>query len=200
MFSFHPYADIFPLLEGEEFAALVDDIRTNDVREKIVVFDGAILDGRNRYRAALAAGVLDAEDDADRAKYFIRFLPEIDGDPLAFVISKNLQRRHLSDIQRASVAGKIATLRRGRPEINPPNGGISAEKAATTLNVAPRQVERARDRRLRSGRPHAQPHAGKAARHRRARSRQIRQQMGLAAQIDHRLRDYPARHCPRHNA
>lgn len=144
MLPFHPYADLFPLIEGDQFAQLVADIKANDLREKIVVWDGAILDGRNRYRAGLEAGLIDPEDGPDRAKYFVRFVPDVDGDPLAFVISKNLQRRHLNDIQRASVGGKIANLRRGRPGENPPIGGISAEEAATALNVAPRQIERAR--------------------------------------------------------
>lgn len=144
MLAFHPYADLFPLMEGDQFAELVADIKANDLREKIVVWDGAILDGRNRYRAALAAGLLENDDEPDRVKYFSRFVPAVDGDPLSFVISKNLQRRHLSDIQRASVAGKIVNLRPGHPGKNPPIGGISTEQAAATLNVAARQVERAR--------------------------------------------------------
>ena len=81
---------------------------------------------------------------------FLADLLLVDGDPMAFVISKNLRRRHLSDGQRASVAAKIANLARGRPAIvgaepeNPPIGGISAERAAEIMHVAPRQVERAR--------------------------------------------------------
>lgn len=144
MLPFHPYADLFPLIEGPEFAELVADVKANDLREKIVVWDGAILDGRNRYRAALAARLLDDDDGPDRAKYFTRFVPAVDGDALSFVISKNLHRRHLNDIQRASVGGKIANLSRGGDRSKPPIGGLSAEQAATTLNVAPRQVERAR--------------------------------------------------------
>ncbi len=71
---------------------------------------------------------------------------EYDGDdPVGFVVSLNLHRRHLDESQRAMVAGKIATLDRGRPTDNPPIGGISAAQAAEKLNVGTRSVERARE-------------------------------------------------------
>ncbi|MGO9533896.1 MAG: hypothetical protein ACLP3B_22320 [Syntrophobacteraceae bacterium] len=45
--------------------------------------------------------------------------------------------------QRAMVAARIATLRRGRPELNPSIDGISQPRAAELLNVSTSSVERA---------------------------------------------------------
>ena len=55
-YTFHPYADIFPLLEGPAFDALVEDIRERGQQEPIWLYEGKILDGRNRYRALQQLG------------------------------------------------------------------------------------------------------------------------------------------------
>jgi hypothetical protein len=53
---FHPLADIFPLMEGVDLDALVADIKAHKLQNKIVLYEGMILDGRNRYRAMRALG------------------------------------------------------------------------------------------------------------------------------------------------
>ncbi len=148
MIPFHAYADLFPLIEGAEFDALVADIKANGVREPIMLLDGKILDGRNRYRAGLAAGFFVPSEEGSLLPHpqylFDQFDLSRHGDPLRFVISKNLNRRHLSDRQRASIAGKIANLSHGGDRSKPPIGGLTIDQAAAALNVAPRQAERAR--------------------------------------------------------
>lgn len=48
--AFHDYAQLFPLIIGDDYEALLEDIDTNGQRAPIVLYEGKILDGRNRYR------------------------------------------------------------------------------------------------------------------------------------------------------
>jgi N6-adenosine-specific RNA methylase IME4 len=131
---FHPLANLFPLIEGEEFEALVADIKANGLRETISVWEGLILDGRNRARACEAADV---------APRYEAFAGEA-SDALALVLSKNLTRRHLTDSQRAYVAAKLSTIGWGGDRSKTPNGGLTIAQAAERLRVAKRTVERAK--------------------------------------------------------
>ena len=140
--EFHPLANLFPLIEGTEFEDLVADVRANGLREAVVLYQGKVLDGRNRYRACLAAEV------EPRTVYF---RPDLEGEPLAFVISKNLKRRHLNESQRAMVAAAIADMRQGQrtdlaphaePSANLPK--VDQPTAARMLNISDRSVRSAK--------------------------------------------------------
>jgi hypothetical protein len=100
--KFHPLADIFPLMEGAEFDALVADIKANALRYKITLYEGKILDGRNRYRAMLAAG------DTPTKEHFFEYKPAVSSDtPLSYVITANLHRRHLTAEDKRKVITKL---------------------------------------------------------------------------------------------
>lgn len=137
-YPFHPLANLFPLIEGEDFEKFVAGFRADGtLHDKIVILDGQILDGRNRQRACEATGI---------TPHYEHYNAAIHGDPLTYVISKNLHRRHLTDDQRRMVAARIATMERGRPTENPPNGrNISTEDAAAALHVDVRGTERAKE-------------------------------------------------------
>lgn len=57
MAEFHPLANVFPLMEGVDFDELVESIKASGQLEPIIMFEGKILDGRNRARACKSAGV-----------------------------------------------------------------------------------------------------------------------------------------------
>jgi ParB-like chromosome segregation protein Spo0J len=101
--EFHPLADIIPLMEGEEFEALVEDIRAHGLLEPITLYEGMILDGRNRHRACLAAGIETTPWNFE-AVYRDK---HSEADARAYVISHNLHRRHLTAKQRRDLLVKL---------------------------------------------------------------------------------------------
>lgn len=132
----HPAAEIFPVMSDAEFQGLVADIREHGLREPIVLHEGKILDGRNRYRACQSIGTPARSIIWDQQ-----------GTTEAFVISHNLHRRHLNETQRAMIAARLATRKRqdtlipGGPqslnklEVDIPTSSVSAGEAAAMLNV-----------------------------------------------------------------
>ena len=140
---FHEYANIFPLMTPEEYAALVADMRANgyDPTAPIVLYEGQILDGRNRWKAARELGIEPPYVDYDG------------DDPLGYVVRRNLNRRHLNETQRGTVAAKLANItksdagRIGGKHKNEATANlqlldnkITQTQAADMLNVSPRTV------------------------------------------------------------
>lgn len=91
----HPAANLFPMLEPAAFAKLVADIKANGLREPVTIYEGKLLDGRNRAKACKAAKVKIKER---------RYKGK---DPVAYVVSLNLARRHLSESQRGMVGARL---------------------------------------------------------------------------------------------
>lgn len=105
----HPLCTLFPRMAGAEFVALVADIKANGQREPIIIHDGLILDGGNRFRACLAAGV-----EPETMMFG-------GGNLVDYVLSVNLHRRHLSPGQQAAIVASAqdwATAQSvGRPSL-----------------------------------------------------------------------------------
>lgn len=90
-YDLHPLCTLFPRMGDAEFASLVEDIKTNGLRQPITLHEKMILDGGNRYRACIEAGVEPA---------FVQF---DGGNLVSFVLSANLHRRHMSAGQQAAI-------------------------------------------------------------------------------------------------
>lgn len=133
-YKHHPIADIFPMMGESDLRELSADIADNGLRETIWLYEEMVLDGRNRLKACQMAGV-EPEFRAYR-----------DSEPLAFVLSKNLLRRHLNESQRAMVGSKIAKLKHGgdRKSDQAANLPVSQSKAAEAMNVGERSVRDAK--------------------------------------------------------
>lgn len=135
----HEYCKLFPPMPEDQLTALMQDISANGLRQPIVIHEGKILDGRHRHKICINLGI--------KPKF-----KEFDGkDPLAYVISQNLSRRHLDESQRAMIAGRLANLKHGQRKdyiadgsIDPSAVPLSNDDASRRLSVGSASVKRAR--------------------------------------------------------
>lgn len=97
MLEFHDVANIFPMMSEAEKKALMQDIVSNGLHEPIWLYQGKIIDGRNRYIACIESGI----------KPKFRNFEGDESGLLDFVISLNLHRRHLTTSQKACLAAQI---------------------------------------------------------------------------------------------
>jgi ParB-like chromosome segregation protein Spo0J len=119
----HPVAALFPLMTDDELADLAADIKANGLRHPIVLADmigqddvvESVIDGRNRLKACLLAGVEPRFERVNGPIGLVRF-----------AISANISRRHMSTGQ---IAMTLALVRRAaptaflpEPEENKPRG------------------------------------------------------------------------------
>lgn len=142
--QYHEYANAFPMMSPFEMTDLVESIKENGLRNAIMVYDGKILDGRNRFEACRKAGV---------NPHFETFegTPE---EAFKYVKDSNLTRRNMSEEQRGFTVAKLAKLKPGNPELIA-RGEFSANRAnlgsdktiselAKEIKVNPAMARRAR--------------------------------------------------------
>lgn len=92
-YPFHPLANQLPMIEGQEFENMKASIRQNGILEPITLYQGMILDGRNRYAAAKAVG----------HQFTIKDFKEWTGTPAeaeVWVLETQLNRRNLTQKQK----------------------------------------------------------------------------------------------------
>ena len=91
----HPIADVWPMMDADKLQELADDIGKNGQLVPVWIYDGMILDGRNRYAACKMAGI-----EPKTQTY-------TGDEPTAFAVSMNDKRRHMAAGVRAAVAVEL---------------------------------------------------------------------------------------------
>lgn len=133
----HPVADLFPLLDGEEFDELVADIKEHGLREPIIIDQhNRIVDGRNRYRACVKLGIEIRQVKAERRTL-------TDDEARDLIVSLNLRRRHLTTTQRAAIAADMANLKQGGKQPADLPDAVSQAAAAKVMGVSERTARMA---------------------------------------------------------
>lgn len=128
----HELADLFPQMSEGEYNALRDDISKRGQIEPILLYKGRIVDGRHRLRACRELGIepktTEWQDDEDSL--------------VQHAIALNIHRRHLTTSQRAMVASKLATLKRGQHAVA--EISASQDEVSKIFAVSPDSIQFAR--------------------------------------------------------
>jgi hypothetical protein len=137
--EFHPLANLFPLIEGEALTAFAASIGPEGPENPIIIHEGKILDGRNRFLVCRERGIEPRMEVWDGRG----------GSPLLFVFNQNLSRRHLGASQRAMMALRLKEELAKESKANMSRGGQgladlptlhSRDQAAQLVGVSSRLV------------------------------------------------------------
>src|SRR5262245_20614701 len=162
----HPCADVFPMMTDTELDDLARDIQQHGLREPVTVWhDGArqyLLDGRNRLEALTRVGL------EITPNHIREYAPSSHVDLAAYVISKNIHRRHLTKEQHAiliwkalEAAGSTDGAKMARSATRSDDGRVSgstrdpdlaaAVREGQKCGISARTIKRARAKRRGSG-------------------------------------------------
>ena len=100
----HDLAELMPPMGDDEYNGLIDSIQRQGLLVPITIYEGKILDGRHRYRAAKEVKYRFS------AKDFVQLPPGI--DPEQFVLATNGPRRNLNREQKKEL---VVTLLKRKP-------------------------------------------------------------------------------------
>jgi len=129
----HPATQTMPPMTDGERADLMTDIKANGQRDPIKVFNGMIVDGRERYRVCKSLGITPK----------VEFIDTLEGTTVGeLVISLNYHRRHLNDGQRAIIAARMATTSLGSNQNA--TGEVTQGQAAAMCKTSRDSVVRAK--------------------------------------------------------
>lgn len=142
----HPAAELFPMMPDAELQELVADIKKHGLLRPVEIYQGQIIDGRNRAKACELAGVTIRTAIAEIPENIL---------PTEYVLSLNAHRRHLTPSQKAAAAvGAIPLLEKEANErqrlagklveIVPQAKGRSRDLAAASVGANPRYVQDAK--------------------------------------------------------
>lgn len=127
----HPLSAAFPPMDPVAFEDLSADIRDNGVQQPITIFEDMVLDGWHRYKACSEFGMPCPS------------VPFTGADPRRFVLSLNLNRRHLSGSQKAeAVVAVNAWAKPGNQPKQEP--GSTLEEMAQEAGVSMKTIQQAK--------------------------------------------------------
>ena len=125
----HPLGKLFSGIVGSSYRSLKTDIAEQGMTDAIVLHEGKILDGKVRHQICREL-ILGNSFTGDIA---VQTLPA-GVAPLRYLISRNLQRRHLNESQRAIIGVRILT------GTGKEFKGRTDEQVAELFNISQRQA------------------------------------------------------------
>jgi len=137
-YDFHRFANTFPMMSEEELDSLTISMEKNGYLEQypILLFEGKILDGRNRYYLANKLNIKPIFKEFEGSRL----------EALDFVWSSNHNRRHLSSAQKGLAAElyrkEVEEENRKKREATQPEKGIKigSKEHLDKIKVVPSEV------------------------------------------------------------